>query len=76
MDFMNKALEKGKGIFVWGCPLFAGTSCDPYLNERIASKEILGHNLVKILMFQVQPVACCELLVSFYQFEIYSIDSS
>ena len=56
--FINKALEKGKGNFVWGCPLFAGIGCGPYPNKRIiASKEILGHNLVKILMF-AGPTGC------------------
>jgi hypothetical protein len=31
--------------------------------------------LVKTLVFQVQPVTCCNLSVSFHEFEVHFIDS-
>ena len=38
--------------------------------------EIFGCNRLKSSCFQVQPITCCDLSISLYQFEAYSQNSS
>ena len=45
-------------------------------NDRNSVRGDFWALSVKILVFQIQLVTCCDLLVFLYQFEIHSIDSA